>query len=83
MCPVGGNLIESDWFLSRKAGFWLTAVFADFLHTIHQPIVSPNVASLGWAVAALFIILMGGVGTLSGAILGAFLFRLLENVLDR
>jgi branched-chain amino acid transport system permease protein len=61
----------------------LTAVMAGFLHTVHQPIVSPNVASLGWTVAALLIILIGGVGTLSGAIVGAAIFRLLEYYLDR
>lgn len=61
----------------------ITAAFAGMLHTLHQPIVSPNVASLGWTVAALLIILMGGVGTLSGAIIGAAVFRLLEFYLDR
>lgn len=61
----------------------LTAAFAGFLHTVHQPIVSPNVASLGWTVAALLIILMGGVGTLSGAILGAAMYRLMTYFLDR
>ncbi len=61
----------------------VTAAFAGFLHTIHQPIVSPNIASLGWTVAALLIILMGGVGTLSGALIGAAIFRLLEYFLDK
>ena len=61
----------------------LTAVLAGFFHTIHQPIVSPNVAGLGWTVAALLIILIGGVGTLSGALVGAAVFRLLEFFLDR
>ncbi|WP_420645172.1 branched-chain amino acid ABC transporter permease [Candidatus Leptofilum sp.] len=60
----------------------LTAVLAGFFHTIHQPIVSPNVAGLGWTVAALLIILIGGVGTLSGALVGAAVFRLLEYYLD-
>lgn len=60
----------------------LTAVLAGFFHTVHQPIVSPNVASLGWTVGALLIILIGGVGTLSGAIVGAAVFRLLEFFLD-
>ena len=60
----------------------LTAVLAGFLHTVHQPIVSPNVAGLGWTVAALLIILIGGVGTLSGALVGAAVFRLLEYYLD-
>lgn len=60
----------------------LTAVVASFLHTIHQPIVSPNVAGLSFTVAALLIILIGGVGTLSGAIVGAAVFRLLEFYLE-
>lgn len=61
----------------------ITAALAGFLHTIHQPIVSPTVAGLGYTVAALLIILMGGIGTLSGAIFGAAVFRLLEFYLDR
>jgi branched-chain amino acid transport system permease protein len=61
----------------------LTAAFAGFLHALHQPIVSPNIASLGWTVTALLIILIGGVGTLTGALVGAAVFRLLEFYLDR
>lgn len=61
----------------------ITAGFAGFLHTIHQPIVSPTVAGLGYTVAALLMILMGGIGTLSGAIVGAAVFRLLSFYLDR
>ena len=61
----------------------ITAALAGFFHTVHQPIVSPNVAGLGWTVAALLIILMGGVGTLSGAMVGAAVFRLLEFFLDK
>jgi branched-chain amino acid transport system permease protein len=38
---------------------------------------------LGDTVAALLIILMGGIGTLSGAIIGAAVYRLLEFYLDR
>lgn len=60
----------------------ITAALAGFFHTIYQPLVSPNVAGLGWTVAALLIILMGGVGTLSGAVVGAAVFRLLEYWLD-
>jgi len=61
----------------------MAAALAGLLHTLHQPIVSPNVASLGYTVAALLMILMGGVGTLSGALVGAAMFRLLEYFLDR
>ena len=61
----------------------LTAGLAGMLWTIQQPIVTPQVASLGWTVAALLMILIGGVGTLSGAIVGAAVYRLLSYYLER
>jgi len=60
-----------------------TAALAGGLHTIFQPIVSPTVAGLGYTVTALLIILIGGVGTLSGALVGAVVFRLLDYGLRR
>ena len=60
-----------------------TAALAGFLHTLYQPIVSPNVASLGFTVTALLIILIGGVGTLQGAFVGAIVYRLLDFGLRR
>jgi branched-chain amino acid transport system permease protein len=61
----------------------VTAALAGTLHMMHQPIVTPNVASLGFTVTALLIILIGGVGTLSGALVGAAVYRLLQFYLDR
>jgi branched-chain amino acid transport system permease protein len=61
----------------------MTAALAGGLHTIYQPIVSPNVAGLGYTVTALLIILIGGVGTLNGALVGAVVFRLLDYSLRR
>lgn len=60
-----------------------TAALAGFLHTLYQPIVSPNVASLGFTVTALLIILIGGVGTLNGALVGAIVYRLLDYALRK
>ncbi len=60
-----------------------TAALAGFLHTLYQPIVSPNVASLGFTVTALLIILIGGVGTLNGVLVGAVIYRLLDFGLRR
>lgn len=60
-----------------------TAALAGFLHALFQPIVSPNVASLGFTVTALLIILIGGVGTLNGALVGAAIYRLLDFGLRR
>ena len=61
----------------------LLASFAGVLHTLHQPIVTPNIASLGYTVSALLIILIGGMGTVSGAVIGAGVYRLLQFFLDR
>lgn len=61
----------------------ITAALAGMLHMIHQPIVSPNVAGLGFTIVALLIILIGGVGTLTGAFIGAAVYRLLQYFLDR
>jgi branched-chain amino acid transport system permease protein len=60
-----------------------TAALAGFMHTLYQPIVSPNIASLGFTVTALLIILIGGVGTLNGALVGAAVYRLLDFGLRR
>ncbi len=61
----------------------ITAALAGVIHTIHQPIVTPGIAGLGFTVTALLVILIGGVGTISGAVVGAAVFRLLQFYLDR
>jgi branched-chain amino acid transport system permease protein len=61
----------------------ITAALAGFMHTLYQPIVSPNVASMGFTVTALLIMLIGGVGTLNGALVGAIVYRLLDFGLRR
>jgi branched-chain amino acid transport system permease protein len=61
----------------------LAAALAGVLHALYQPIVSPNVADLGFTVTAILIVLIGGVGTLSGALIGATVYRLLTFGLQR
>lgn len=61
----------------------ITAALAGTIHALHAPIVSPNVAGLFWTVAVLLMILIGGMGTLTGAIVGAAVFKLLEFYLDK
>ncbi|MBW7884853.1 MAG: branched-chain amino acid ABC transporter permease [Caldilineaceae bacterium] len=61
----------------------IAAALAGMLHALYMPLVSPHVASLGFTVTALLMILMGGIGTLSGALLGAALFRLMEFYFSR
>ncbi len=61
----------------------LTAALAGTLHALYQPIISPNIAGLGFTVTALLMILIGGVGTLNGALVGAIVYRLLDFGLRR
>lgn len=61
----------------------LTASMAGVLHALYQPIVSPSVADLSFTVVGLLMVLLGGVGTLSGAVVGAFVLRLLDFSLRR
>jgi branched-chain amino acid transport system permease protein len=61
----------------------ITAALAGALHTLYQPIVHPNVAGLGFTVAAVLMVLIGGVGTLSGALIGAGIFRIMSFSLER
>ncbi len=60
----------------------ITAALAGSLHTLFQPIVSPYTASMEFTIAALLMTLIGGVGTLSGALIGAAIYRLLEYGLN-
>lgn len=61
----------------------ITAALAGVMHALYQPIVSPNIASMGFTVTALLITLIGGVGTLNGALVGALVYRLLDFGLRR
>lgn len=79
-------MLGYNTFYFKLAGLMIasiTAALAGMLHTLHSPIVSPNVAGLGFTVSALLMILIGGVGTLSGAMIGAATYRLMQFYLDR
>lgn len=61
----------------------LTAAMAGLLNALYKPIVSPDIAGLGFTVDGLLMLLIGGMGTLSGAMVGAGIFRLLDFYFDR
>lgn len=60
-----------------------TAAVAGTLHALYQPAIIPSIADLGFTVTGLLIVLIGGVGTLSGSIIGAFVYKLLDFGLRR
>ena len=61
----------------------VTAGLAGAMHALYKPLVSPEIASLNYTVDALLMILIGGMGTLSGAMVGAATYRLMEFYLHR
>jgi branched-chain amino acid transport system permease protein len=61
----------------------ITAALAGTLHTLYKPIVSPEIASLNFTVQGLLMLLIGGIGTLSGAMVGAAVLRLMEFYFSR
>jgi len=61
----------------------ITAALAGTLHTLYKPIVSPEIAGIGFTVQGLLILLIGGIGTLSGAMVGAAVLRLMDFYFSR
>jgi branched-chain amino acid transport system permease protein len=61
----------------------ITAGLAGMMNALYQPIVSPDIATMGYTVDALLMVLIGGMGTLSGAMVGAATFRLMEFYLHK
>jgi len=61
----------------------ITAALAGTMNALYKPIVSPTIATMGYTVDALLIILIGGIGTLSGAMIGAAVYRLLAFYLQK
>jgi branched-chain amino acid transport system permease protein len=59
------------------------AALAGMMHAIYSPIVSPQIASLAFTVDALLMVLIGGIGTLSGAPIGAAVLVLLTYYFDK
>jgi branched-chain amino acid transport system permease protein len=59
------------------------ASLAGFLHTIFQPVVSPDISNISFTVNGLLMVLIGGVGTLSGAPIGAAVVRLMTFYLEK
>jgi branched-chain amino acid transport system permease protein len=61
----------------------ITAGLAGAMHALYMPIVSPELATMGYTVDALLMVLIGGMGTLSGAMVGAAAYRLMEFYLHK
>ncbi len=61
----------------------ITATLAGMFNTLYKPIVSPEIAGLGFTVEGLLMLLIGGIGTLSGAMIGAAVLRLMEFYFSR
>jgi len=79
-------MLGYNTFLFKLAALIVASLFASvagMLHALFQPIVSPGIASLTFTVNALLMVLVGGIGTLSGALIGAAFYRLLAFYFDK
>jgi branched-chain amino acid transport system permease protein len=61
----------------------ITAALGGMIYALFQPIVSPEIATLAFTVEGLLMILIGGIGTLSGAMVGAAAFKFMDFYLDK
>jgi branched-chain amino acid transport system permease protein len=80
------SMLGYNTFYFKLAALIISSIMAGvagMMHAIYQPIVSPNVASLTFTVNALLMVLVGGIGTLSGALLGAGILRLVTFYFDK
>lgn len=71
--------------LHRLYGFVLSGLFAGIagvLFAYNNEFVSPSVAEFNTSAQGLLMIILGGIGTLSGPIIGAFIIVFIQNVLS-
>jgi branched-chain amino acid transport system permease protein len=61
----------------------ITAGLAGVLHMLYKPIVSPEIATMHYTVDGLLMLLIGGLGTLSGAMVGGGTFKILDHYLPK
>jgi branched-chain amino acid transport system permease protein len=61
----------------------VTASLAGAVHALFLPIIRPGVTGSEFTVAALLMVLIGGIGTLSGAMIGAAAFKLLSFFFEK
>lgn len=61
----------------------VTASLAGVGHALYQPVIQPRISDMVFTIDALLMVLMGGMGTLSGAIVGAGGLRLLSYFFER
>ena len=67
----------------KLAAFTLAGVLAGvagFLHAVKDGFVNPEILAWHQSGAVLLMLILGGIGTLPGAVLGAFLFVLLKEL---
>jgi branched-chain amino acid transport system permease protein len=83
---VRAKVLGYNTFYFKLAALVVVSVIAALAGTIdvlHKLIVSPEIATMGYTVDALQIILIGGIGTLSGAMIGAGVCRFLALYLAK
>jgi branched-chain amino acid transport system permease protein len=79
------RMVGYNTTLHRLYGFMLAGFFAGvagILYAYHNEFVSPSVAEFNTSAQAILMIILGGVGTLSGPVIGAFVIVYIQNILS-
>lgn len=80
------TMLGYNTFSFKLAAMTLSAIaaaLAGSMHALFLPIIRPGITGTEFTVAALLMVLIGGIGTLSGAVIGAATFKLLSFFFER
>lgn len=80
MKMLGHNVLLIRWIAFVLAGFWGSV--AGLLYVYYNQFVSPHAVSLQQSSEALLMVILGGVNTLAGPIVGAVIITLVKVILS-
>jgi branched-chain amino acid transport system permease protein len=80
MRMLGHNVLMVRWIAFTLAGFWGSV--AGLLYVYYNQFVSPHAVSLQQSAEALLMVILGGVNTIAGPILGAIVITLVKIILS-
>lgn len=82
---VAAELVGINLTLTRSSAFMISAGFAGLggaLYTILNATVNPSTFPLTLSITLLTLMVLGGIGTLSGAVIGGIIYSFSANLVD-
>jgi branched-chain amino acid transport system permease protein len=78
---VGMNLFATKMVIFMISGF-LTGVIGGLFYLQQVSLQPKSAFAMSWTVAAVFIVVIGGIGTVAGPMVGAVLYVMLAQLLS-